>query len=165
VSVFEKKKYTPEARARASALGSLAMREHSCDELRKKLVNKQHDAIVVDQLIIDLLKDNLISDARYSESYWRSRSNKGYGPSRISKELEMKGVAAQIIASSKVEAGIDFFKVVEAVYLKKYKGQSWQAQKEHAYKEKAKRQAFLYRRGFDTDYIKHAFSHAEGQTA
>jgi len=136
------------------------MREHSCDELRKKLVNKQHDATVVDQLIIDLLKDNLLSDARYSEAYWRSRSNKGYGPSRISKELEMKGVAAQTIANGKAEADIDFFNVIEGVYLKKYQGQAWQAYKEQAYKEKAKRQAFLYRRGFDTDLIKHAFNQA-----
>lgn len=152
---LDNKKYTPEARARASALGSLAMREHGCDELRNKLINKQHDEAVVDQLIIDLLKDNLISDARYAESYWRSRANKGFGPSRIQKELEMKGVASQTITNAQAEAGLDFFNIVETVYQKKYKGQSWQE-----YKEKAKRQAFLYRRGFDTELIKHAMNHS-----
>ncbi len=150
-----KKKYTPEARVRASALGSLAMREHGCEELRTKLINKQHDAELVDELIIELLKANLISDARYAESYWRSRANKGYGPSRISRELEMKGVASATIAAAQLEADIDFYQIVQSVYLKKYRGQAWQE-----YKEKAKRQAFLYRRGFDTDLIKHAFNHA-----
>ena len=153
MSNFDQKKYTPEARARASALGSLAMREHSCDELRIKLINKSHDAIVVDKLIVELLKDNLISDARFAESYWRSRANKGYGPSRISRELEMKGVSSQHIQNGQVEADMDFYQIVSDVYLKKYKGQAW-----HEYKEKAKRQAFLYRRGFDTELIKHAFS-------
>ncbi len=157
---FDKKKYTPEARARASAIGSLAMREHGCDELRKKLINKQHDETVVNQLIIELLQDNLISDARYAESYWRSRANKGYGPARINKELEMKGVALQTIANAQVEADLDFFQIVENVYQKKYKGQSWQD-----YKEKAKRQAFLYRRGFDTELIKHAMNHASQDSA
>ncbi len=143
------KKYTPEARARASALGSLAMREHSCDELRTKLINKKHDPDLIDQLILDLLKDNLISDKRFAESYWRSRSNKGYGPARIVRELEQKGVAAKTINHAKAEANINFFDLIIQVYEKKYKGVAIQD-----YQEKAKRQGFLYRRGFDTDYIK-----------
>ncbi len=151
MSTFDRKKYSPEARVRASALGSLAMREHSCDELRKKLINKSHDAILVDQLMIELIKENLVSDARFAESYWRSRSNKGYGPAKINRELEMKGVSSQTINDGLAEAEIDFFAVVEAAYLKKYKNKGWQD-----YKEKAKRQAFLYRRGFDTELINHA---------
>ncbi len=143
------KKYTPEARVRASALGSLAMREHSCDELRLKLINKKHDVDLVDSLIVELLEDNLICDHRFAESYWRSRSNKGYGPARISKELELKGVSKPTISKARTEAEIDFYELVLQVYKKKYKGIDW-----HDYREKAKRQAFLYRRGFDTDLIK-----------
>jgi len=146
----EFKKYTPEAKVRASALGSLAMREHSCFELRQKLLNKKHDEVLVDELIVSLTKENLISDQRYAESYWRSRSAKGYGPSRISRELELKGVSSAIIRQAQLDANIDFFAVVEKVYLKKY---------HHSvasdYKEKAKRQSFLYRRGFDSEFIKH----------
>lgn len=143
------KKYTPEARARASALGSLAMREHSCDELRTKLINKKHAPELIDQLILELLQENLISDYRFAESYWRSRSNKGYGPARISRELAQKGVAATTISQAKAEADINFYDLIVHVYEKKYKGVAWQD-----YQEKAKRQGFLYRRGFDTDYIK-----------
>lgn len=155
-----KPKYTPEARVRASAIGSLAMREHGCEELRKKLIGKDHDADLVDQLIVELIKENLISDARYAESYWRSRGNKGFGPSRIYRELEMKGVSSSVIESGKGEAGLDFYQIVEQVYAKKYKGVGWESLKENSYKEKAKRQSFLYRRGFDADYIKHAFATA-----
>lgn len=144
------KKYTPESRARASALGSLAMREHSCHELRQKLINKKHQPNVVDALLLDLLENNLISDLRFAEAYWRGRSAKGYGPARISKELSTKGVSNDKIELAKDTNKIDFFELVEQVYKKKYKNKPYDD-----YKEKAKRQAFLYRRGFDTDLIKH----------
>jgi len=145
----ERKKYSPEAKARASALGSLAMREHSAVELKQKLINKDHDAGIVDALIAALIEDNLLSDERYAESYWRVRSSKGYGPSRIVKELQMKGVSDRLISSGRLVTDIDFFAVVEAVYKKKYKSLPIQD-----FKERAKRQSFLYRRGFDSDYIK-----------
>ena len=145
----ERKKYTPEAKAKASALGSLAMREHSAAELKQKLLNKQHDIAVVESLILSLQQDNLLSDERYAESYWRVRSAKGYGPTRIEKELQMKGVSERLIYSAREVAEIDFFSVVIAVYEKKYRGVPWDD-----FKEKSKRQSFLYRRGFDTEYIK-----------
>ena len=146
----ERQKKTPESRARASALGSLAMREHSCAELRTKLLNKNHDEAIVDRLIVELLEHDYVSDHRFAESYWRSRSAKGYGADRITRELSLKGVSDAVIAQAKAEAGVDFFAVVEGVYLKKYKGEPWSD-----FKEKAKRQGFLYRRGFTTEYIKH----------
>lgn len=143
-------KFSPEARARASALGSLAMREHSCHELRQKLIHKKHQPNVVDALLFELLENNLISDLRFAESYWRGRSAKGYGPSRIVKELSMKGVSEEKIRIAKESVEIDFYLLIEQVYQKKYKGRKYDD-----YKEKAKRQAFLYRRGFDSDLIKH----------
>ncbi|TDR18525.1 regulatory protein RecX [Marinicella litoralis] len=145
----EVKRYSPEAKARASALGSLAMREHSAVELRQKLINKKHDAEIVEKLIIELIEENLLSDERFAESYWRVRSSKGYGATRINKELQMKGVPDRLIQTTKLVANVDFFALIESVYEKKYKSMPIQD-----YKERAKRQAFLYRRGFDTDLIK-----------
>lgn len=142
-------KYSPKAKARASALGSLAMREHSAHELRQKLLNKNHAHDLVDTLISELQQGNLLSDERFAESYWRVRSAKGYGPVRIINELQMKGVSDRIIESAKQVVDINFYDVIESVYKKKYKTLPYQD-----FKEKAKRQAFLYRRGFDTEYIK-----------
>lgn len=142
-------KYSPKAKARASALGSLAMREHSASELKNKLIQKGHHVDIVESLVCSLVDENLLSDQRFAESYWRVRSNKGYGPSRIIKELQMKGVSEQLIHEAKHETDIDFYQIIGDVYHKKYKSKPIED-----YKEKAKRQAFLYRRGFDTDYIK-----------
>jgi len=44
---------------------------------------------------------------------------------------------------------VDFFTVISNVYNKKYQREAWQD-----LKDKAKRQGFLYRRGFPADYIK-----------
>ena len=143
------KKYSPESRARNSAIGSLAMREHSAYELQQKLLNKNHPEAVVFALITELQKENLLSDARYAESYWRSRSNRGYGPMRIERELEQKGVASRLIQEALYEAEIDFEALVHQVYEKKYKGRGWDD-----FKEKAKRQNFMYRRGFPSELIR-----------
>ncbi len=145
----EVKKYSPEAKARASALGSLAMREHAASELKQKLINKKHDVDIVESLVASLIEDNLLSDERFAESYWRVRSNKGYGPSRIIKELQLKGVADRLISLTQETADIDFYSLVVTVYQKKYKSVAIKD-----YKERAKRQAFLYRRGFDSELIK-----------
>ncbi len=143
------KKYSPESRARNSAIGSLAMREHSAYELQQKLLNKNHPEAVVFALIAELQKENLLSDTRYAECYWRSRCNKGYGPMRIERELEQKGVASRLIQEALYEAEIDFEALVHQVYEKKYKGQAWTD-----FKEKAKRQNFMYRRGFPSELIR-----------
>ncbi len=142
-------KHTPETKARASALGSLAMREHSSLELQQKLLNKNHPEGVVFALIEELQTSGLLSDERYAESYWRMRSGKGYGPVRITQELKLKGVSERLIHSALLEADVDFDALVRSVYEKKYKGQPWTD-----FKEKAKRQNFLYRRGFGHDLIR-----------
>ncbi|WP_223788669.1 regulatory protein RecX [Marinicella meishanensis] len=145
----ESAQHTPEARARASAVASLAMREHSCEELRQKLLNKNHDAAVVEGLLADLVADNLLSDQRFAEAYWRLRSSRGYGPERIAKELQIKGVADHQIKQSRAAEDIDFMAVIAQVYEKKYRGKPCAD-----LKEIAKRQGFLFRRGFGMDLIR-----------
>ncbi|MFC3195570.1 regulatory protein RecX [Marinicella sediminis] len=148
--VERKHDHSPSARARASALGSLAMREHSVDELRTKLLNKKHDAELVERLLLDLQQENLLSNERYACSYWRVRSAKGYGPVRIRKELQLKGISESLIQVGLTETDVDFFQLVEQVYQKKYRDQPIED-----FKDKQKRQAFLYRRGFDSELIRH----------
>lgn len=130
-------------------MGSLAMREHSSLELQNKLLNKNHPEDVVGQLIADLQQSGLLSDARFAESYWRMRSGKGYGPIRIEQELKQKGVSDRLIQDALFEADLDFEDMVQQVYEKKYRGLPWQD-----FKDKAKRQNFLYRRGFSHELIR-----------
>ncbi len=142
-------KNSPEARARASALGSLAMREHSSSELYQKLLNKSHPESIVVALIADLQTSGLLSDIRFAESYWRMRSSRGYGPIRIKQELRQRGVSKQLIDQTLITADLNFESLICLFYEKKYCGKPWRD-----LKEKAKRQNFLYRRGFSHDLIR-----------
>ncbi|MCX7543759.1 regulatory protein RecX [Marinicella gelatinilytica] len=137
------------AKAKASALASLAMREHSVFELRQKLLRKEIPEQIVTDLLLDLRQQNLLSDSRFAEVYWRQRAGKGFGPNKIAYELQQKGIDDALIQSSQATTEIDFNDVIKQVYAKKYRSQPC-----HDLKEKAKRQGFLYRRGFSADLIK-----------
>ena len=85
------------ARVRKKALDLLARREHSCRELRDKLVRKGFPAPLAGHTVEALAAEDLISDTRYAESWLRHRRQKGYGPVRIRQELREKGVDPEII--------------------------------------------------------------------
>ncbi|WP_395375401.1 regulatory protein RecX [Marinicella sp. W31] len=135
-------------KARASALASLAMREHSVFDLAEKLLRKDYPAEIVADLVEVLQQEGLLSDFRFAEMYWRSRSSKGYGPIKIRQELELKQVSSDDVNSGMVAAAIDFEPIIIKVYAKKYKDQPVQD-----FKDKAKRMNYLYRRGFPTDMM------------
>lgn len=81
----------------ASAIRMLAGREHSCFELRKKLSNKGHPGNDIEEIITQLLKDKYLNDARFTEMFVRSKSNKGIGPVKIHLELQQRGVDSSLI--------------------------------------------------------------------
>ena len=137
------------ARAKASAMASLAMREHSVLELQHKLTAKKFPDSVVAPLLAELQRDNLLSNERFAEMHWRQRADKGFGPTKIRYELQQKGLDDALIQQGLQASEVDFYAVIAQVYNKKYPGEPWQD-----LKEKAKRQGFLYRRGFAADYIK-----------
>ena len=79
------------------ALDILSRREHSVLELKQKLKKKYDIEDDIEETISRLKKNNLLNDYRFSESYVVYRKRKGFGPIKISKELESKGVAEVII--------------------------------------------------------------------
>lgn len=48
----------------------------------------------MEALLDTLVRDELLSDSRYAESYARQRAEKGYGPLRIANELRHRGIEA-----------------------------------------------------------------------
>ena len=148
---MSKKDYTKRTdleKARASALASLSMREHSVKELNDKLVRKEYQKLSITAVLQECLDHNYLNDARFSEVYWRSRARKGFGPIKIRMELKHKGISAQLIDQGMQQEELDFDTVVKRVYEKKYKGKTIED-----FKDKMKRQNYLYQRGFDRHYI------------
>ena len=136
-------------KARASALASLCMREHSVKEITDKLTRKEYQQDSIEVVIKECLKDNYLNDERFAEIFWRSRAKKGFGPNKIAMELKQKGISSRLIQKSSCQEELDFDEVVKAIYFKKFKGM-----KINDFKEKAKRQNYLYQRGFPVELIK-----------
>ena len=84
---------------RLKIMDFLSRREHSAKEIFQKLSYRveSHDMLL--QAIDDLVRDGLLSDERFAESYFQSRKNKGFGPLRIKNELNQRGIKESIFDS------------------------------------------------------------------
>ena len=77
---------------RKKAMDLLARREHSAQELRRKLQAREYAVDSVDWVLRQLQQDHLQSDTRFVESYVNHRVNAGIGPMKIRYELQQKGI-------------------------------------------------------------------------
>ena len=62
------------------AVKLLARREHSIQELRRKLSSREFSNDSIDAAVSSLQEADLVSDTRYAEVFVRSRINRGDGP-------------------------------------------------------------------------------------
>lgn len=80
------------AEIRKKAMDLLARREHSAQELRRKLNSYDFDESAVSETLRQLQSEGLQSDIRYTESYVHRRFQAGLGPLKIRFELRQKGI-------------------------------------------------------------------------
>ncbi|MEO8459678.1 MAG: regulatory protein RecX [Dokdonella sp.] len=133
----------------AKGLELLARREHSARELATKLLKGGHDRAESAAAIDQLRANNQQSDTRFAELLARSRAARGYGPRRIVAELKSHGVGDVDIAAALADADCDW-KAAAQRQLERHYGRAAPAKSApHASKERARRAAFLLRRGFD----------------
>jgi len=74
------------------ALDLLSRREHSRKELYLKLFKRFESKEDINLTLDKLEGNNLLSDSRFTEEYVQARRRKGFGPIKISMELEKRGV-------------------------------------------------------------------------
>jgi regulatory protein len=141
-----------EAEVYAKAVELLARREHSAQELARKLCTRGCDPVLIESVLARLEAERLQSDARYTEVYLRQRSEKGYGPQRIRAELQERGVDERLINEAmrraEDEGEVDWFERAATVYARKFGGRPVED-----LKDRAKRQRFLQYRGFSHEQI------------
>lgn len=77
---------------RNKAMDLLSRREHSAEELKRKLKSRQFDDAAIQDVLRILQSEGLQSDIRYTESYVRQRYEAGMGPLKIRFELRQKGI-------------------------------------------------------------------------
>lgn len=134
---------------RNTALGLLARREHSRQELQHKIIRKLSESVSQSSLtaVLDQLEEQgLLSDDRFTEAYVNMRARKGYGPVRIAMELAEKGISDQLAQSHL--AGQDWSSILRQAWKKKFRDLPAD------YPEKMRQMRFLQFRGYHTDAIR-----------
>lgn len=133
---------------REHALDFLARREHSRFELKQKLVMKGHLADEVDTLLVQLVKEALQSDERYTEVYIRRRVNAGFGPRRIEMELQQRGISDSLIDIYLHQDEEFWWQVLLSVWRRKHSPERVLSAKAYV-----KELRFLTQRGFESRQI------------
>ena len=99
----------PVANLTGRAMRLLAAREHSVEELRRKLrhcrsrdragrrVRNTVDGDTLEAVLGALQRGGLLSDVRFAEAFVHSRIERGQGPAKIRAGLRERGVAGELV--------------------------------------------------------------------
>ncbi|MCE8020827.1 regulatory protein RecX [Halomonas sp. MCCC 1A11036] len=136
------------------AIRLLARREYSRAELAQRLSARIHSPEAIDDCLDALAEAGLQSDARFAESFLRSRVTRGQGQLKIRAELERRGVErtliAAVLAEVEQESEIDWFELAREVLERRFSSPG------DSPRERARRERFLASRGFDFEQIRYA---------
>ncbi|MEO8143715.1 MAG: recombination regulator RecX [Betaproteobacteria bacterium] len=138
---------------RARALRLLARREHSRQELERKLSPHSGSSDALKNLISDLKTKNQLSEERFAEERARSLSRK-YGAARIRHDLKAKGVDPELVERVSSEGELER---ARAILDRKYREPA------STREERAKRMRFLQGRGFSSDVIRSLLSSRDAE--
>lgn len=90
--------------ARVAALDSLARRDRTSEDLRRKLIDKGYEPAVVGAVVERLRAEKLLDDRRYVENFIGFRADRGHGPLRVRADLQKMGVPGDLVTE-----GIDSY--------------------------------------------------------
>jgi regulatory protein len=135
------------AELRARALRLLARREHSRQELERKLSPHAGSSDALKDLISGLKAKNQLSEARFAEERARWLARK-YGAAKIRQDLKAKGVPEEFV--ERFSSSPDELEKARAILERKYRAPATTRE------EKVKRMRFLQSRGFAIEVIRKA---------
>ena len=137
---------------RKTAMDYLARREHSEQELVRKLTGRGFGEGLVEAAVAELVTDGLLSDARFAEAFVHSRFQRGSGPQKIRMELRERGVPGELVSLS-IEAFEDQWRQRARDVREKKFGTSPPGD----FRERSRQMRFLQQRGFTSEQISSAF--------
>jgi len=136
------------AAARDTAFRLLAQREHSTDELRRKLRRRGYATATIAIVVESLDASRSVSDARFAEGFVRVRSERGQGPLKIRAELRERGVSDGIVDEVMTATADFWLDLADKARIKRF-GNALPADRD-AWNRQAR---FLAQRGFPADLI------------
>ncbi|MBT0722635.1 regulatory protein RecX [Tatumella sp. TA1] len=147
------------------AVWILGQRDHGTEELREKLRlsisrkalrDNTPELYLPDATLNSVLEwcveQGYLNDQRFCQHYISQRSRRGYGPQRVSQDLQRKGIASSLIVDAMRDSEVDWQQCAREVAEKKA-GRRWPT----TYPEKVKLQRYLYSRGFQGEDIRAVF--------
>jgi regulatory protein len=137
----------PDRTTYVDALHLLGRRELSVQQLRERLIEREHDRHDVDRAIDLLIENKALDDARVAAAYVRTALKvKGRGRLRIQREMQEMGIPKEIAAEALAEAfgEVEERALVTRALQKKLRGN----QKIATRAEYARVFQFLMRQGF-----------------
>jgi regulatory protein len=143
-SVAEKDPADNVVELRARALRLLARREHTRQELERKLEPHAGSSEALGVLVSELKTKNQLSEARFAEERARKLSRK-YGAARIRQDLKARGVPEELVA--RFTSSADEMQKARSILERKYREPATTRE------EKGKRMRFLQSRGFSSEVI------------
>lgn len=138
--------------AMETALRLLAHREHTRDELKRKLIQRGMGESVVKAVLAHCERRGYIDDTRSAKTYVQERSRKGYGSHRIRHELKRKGIDPEKIEKALAQGAspaADLEAAIRAFEKKRYRFEG----EPDARKRRAAIHRYLYARGFSGETI------------
>jgi len=137
---------------RKSALDLLARREHSEQELSRKLSVRNFAPELIESTLAGLVDEGLLDNARFAESFVHSRYQRGQGPHKIRAGLRERGIEDELATACLEDGELRWSELAQQVREKRF-GSGQPAN----YKERTRQMRFLRQRGFSSEQINEAF--------
>lgn len=156
---------SPYSRLLDKATRILAMRDHSEQELRRKLTAQptfpgkpktDEDPFSpedIEKVIAWCYEHRWLDDELFATRFIASRGRKGYGPQRIRQELQSKGISRETGEAAMLNCEIDWQVMAQEIAERKF-GEPLPTE----WKERARVQRFLLYRGFFMEDIQGVYS-------
>jgi len=133
-----------------AAVRLLSRREHSTEELKRKLAARGHPEAGIATVLEKLSQKKWVSDERFAANYVHHHARRGQGPVRIRAELRQQGLSDSQI-QQEIGGERDWNGIAAEVRRRKFG-----AELPKTAAERAKQARFLQYRGFNSDQIRAA---------
>lgn len=137
----------PDRSAYVDALHLLARRELSVQQLRERLIDREHDRAEVEGAIERLLETRALDDRRVAAAYIQTALKvKGRGRLRIQRELQQMGISREVATEALAQAfgDVDERALITKALQKKLRG----GKQISSASEYARAYQYLMRQGF-----------------
>ncbi|NLE65376.1 MAG: regulatory protein RecX [Elusimicrobia bacterium] len=134
-------------RAKAAAFRLLKIRPRSIGEIQKKFTLKGVPADIAERIVADLEARGFLDDAAFARAWTQGRI-KRYGPRRVKRELEQKGVPKDLIGRVWEDLKVEYDEEGAARSLAQRRMASREQQGVPILKKKKRVMDYLLRRGF-----------------